>query len=58
VNFIGCLQLNFMDIVYNNLKKISQEAIQGQTHPSELKEALMVQADILDSTIGKLVSSN
>jgi hypothetical protein len=43
-----------MEIVYNNLRKPSQQAIEEQSDPKELKEmAVKVRADIVDCTLGK-----
>jgi hypothetical protein len=54
VNFIQRLQTNFREIVYHNLRKPSQQAIDGQTDPKELKGmAVKVQSDIVDCTLGK-----
>ncbi len=49
------LKNNFEEIVFRNLRKVSQDAIQDQTDTKELKgAAAKVQADIIDCTIGRL----
>ncbi len=55
VNFVAMLKNNFEEIVFRNLRKVSQDAIQDQTDTKELKgAAAKVQADIIDCTIGRL----
>jgi hypothetical protein len=54
VDFLACLQSGFMDIVYPNLDKPSQDAIKDQVDPKDLSGGgVKIRAAIIEHTIGR-----